>query len=89
MNDFYTQVFSTIAAGALAVSVAFLWKIIIKIDPILEFMKENKAKDIEQDDRLDVHDRLQTILLKKNIDSKLIASGDIDFPDLPQRRREQ
>lgn len=89
MNDFYTQVFSTIAAGALAVSVAFLWKIIIKIDPILEFMKETKLKDVEQDERLDVHDRLQTIILKKNIDSKLIASGDIDFPDLPHRRREQ
>lgn len=87
MNDLITQIFSGLAVIALGALGAILWKVSTKIDPILEFMKETKIRDDEQDGRLEAIDTMWTLSLKKNFDSKLIALGDMDIPE-PYKRRD-
>lgn len=59
-----------------------IWKLIMILKPIEEFMKKTADKLEEHEDRLDVHDNAWTLKSRKSFNSKMIAKGHMDLPEV-------
>lgn len=80
MNEVYIQFVSTVGAVAFIGICVFMWRLVTKFEPILEFIKRTEDRLDDVEDRLSVHDSLWSQQLKQIVRSDLIAKGREEWP---------
>ena len=82
MEEFIQQVAPSITVAVLLGLGGVLWKLILILKPLEEFMKTTKETLVEHEDRLDIQDQAWTLKTRRSFNSKMISKGQMDLPEV-------